>query len=1117
MSDVQPVAKTSHCTSTQGPLVEQELGVDPPAAQNYDASHSSIRRFAGGNATCGQRSPEGDGLRIAPPKWEPVQRKVYQNNFDEAPYSDDTSPSATSGCGTDGTKSPTEVTEVPGKMAMSNCRWSSLLMEVGATASGLSLAMSHESMKRLKYCISWLQYAIAHTEHRISVLRALMDDMQSNSDKVVGTVAQQLLQIRQDVMHIIRSVICVASQYANDALPDYACKLVRQFILSLPDRWSVKNASLDLPQSMMGLMSEPEADSAPVQEPDLEKYERAASNIMALAVETLDIVRNVAQVFGDVVDRADLWVERLRMFRTSDVDTDPAKLAGEPGMDMPLLARAEAHHPVRKGTKSASVSPPAHASAIAKDSERSETERSRSPVSQKVQPAAQEYAKRGAPAKMTKGAPGKTVSGAREKAPKFGAPEKVAKRVPQEARKPTATDFPKHSQANPTKPVPSKRTEGAVPRKTAALENVALDEDEMIEDAEADEYAADEFDIDDEEEEEEEDEEEEGEEDEQDEQEDEQEDEQGKPHKANPRKNTGTAPAEFSEKQMLASIGLPAKGQLSERQKKKALAEAERLELLLKSSGYPLDGEDEQAEETGEEGDSDGDAESVDDLDGDAEENSEVPEESTDAEETLGDLEEDGESDDGADHRGEEDGIVEEEDEYVGGHHDDSLDEDEDEDDAAPTFSLPTLEEEEQEKQAPLNLQLVQMRLQEVANILGDLQRLGEPGRSRADYLERFAKDVQSYYGYNDFLTNMFLELFSPTEAIAFFEANEVPRPVTIRANTLRTRRRDLAQKLINRGASLEPVGPWSKVGLQVFESPVPIGATPEYLVGDYMLQAVSSFLPCMALAPQPSERVLDMASAPGGKATYLSALMQNTGCIFANDSNKARIKSLTANIHRMGCRNVVVCNYDGRQFPKVMGGFDRVMLDSPCSGTGVVSKDASVKTNKTKRDFILLSQLQKQLILCAIDSVTPKSETGGYVVYSTCSVTVEENEEVVEYALRKRPNVRIVPTGIDFGRDGLKSFRGKKFCDKMPLCRRIFPHVHNLDGFFVCKLKVEMPTKGAKRTADDDSREDHVPSSARPTAKPQSGAPTPSLFDASEDDAIIRRSQARQAKKRRL
>lgn len=92
------------------------------------------------------------------------------------------------------------------------------------------------------------------------------------------------------------------------------------------------------------------------------------------------------------------------------------------------------------------------------------------------------------------------------------------------------------------------------------------------------------------------------------------------------------------------------------------------------------------------------------------------------------------------------------------------------------------------------------------------------------------------------------------------------------------------------------------------------------------------------------------MASAPGGKTTYISALLQNTGTIFANDSNKARTKSLTANVHRMGCKNVVVCNYDAREFPRVMGGFDRVLLDAPCSGTGVISKDASVKVNKVSK-----------------------------------------------------------------------------------------------------------------------------------------------------------------------
>src|SRR5436853_5668282 len=100
------------------------------------------------------------------------------------------------------------------------------------------------------------------------------------------------------------------------------------------------------------------------------------------------------------------------------------------------------------------------------------------------------------------------------------------------------------------------------------------------------------------------------------------------------------------------------------------------------------------------------------------------------------------------------------------------------------------------------------------------------------------------------------------------------------------------------------------------------------------------------------------------------------------------------------------------------------------------------------------LPHLQKQLILSAIDSVDHHSKTGGYIVYSTCSVTVEENEQVVEYALRKRPNVKLVETGLTFGKEGFTSYRGKKFNDQMKFTRRYYPHKYNVDGFFVSKFK---------------------------------------------------------------
>ncbi|CZR53702.1 probable tRNA (cytosine-5-)-methyltransferase NCL1 [Phialocephala subalpina] len=374
------------------------------------------------------------------------------------------------------------------------------------------------------------------------------------------------------------------------------------------------------------------------------------------------------------------------------------------------------------------------------------------------------------------------------------------------------------------------------------------------------------------------------------------------------------------------------------------------------------------------------------------------------------------------------------------------------------------------------DLQLLRTRINDTVRVLDDFSNLAEEGRSRAEYTAQLIKDICAYYGYSPYLAEKLFNLFPPKEAFAFFEANETHRPVVIRTNTLRTHRRDLAQSLINRGVTLEPVGKWSKIGLQIFESAVPLGATPEYLAGHYILQAASSFLPVMALAPQENERVLDMAAAPGGKTTHIAALMKNTGCIFANDSNKARAKGLIGNIHRLGAKNVIVCNYDAREFPKVIGGFDRVLLDAPCSGTGVIAKDPSVKTNKTEKDFLMLPHLQKQLLLSAIDSVDHASKTGGYIVYSTCSVTVEENEQVVQYVLNKRPNVKLVETGLVFGKEGFTAYMGKSFSPSMKMTRRYYPHAYNVDGFFVSKFKKFGPSpKGSTGGLNEHVKKEEV------------------------------------------
>eukprot|EP00826_Nyctotherus_ovalis_P028253 TRINITY_DN2233_c0_g1_i18.p1 TRINITY_DN2233_c0_g1~~TRINITY_DN2233_c0_g1_i18.p1 ORF type:complete len:406 (-),score=146.67 TRINITY_DN2233_c0_g1_i18:78-1295(-) len=276
---------------------------------------------------------------------------------------------------------------------------------------------------------------------------------------------------------------------------------------------------------------------------------------------------------------------------------------------------------------------------------------------------------------------------------------------------------------------------------------------------------------------------------------------------------------------------------------------------------------------------------------------------------------------------------------------------------------------------------------------------------------------------------------------------------MVIRTNTLKVKRRDLAKALIGRGVSLEPLAEWSKVGLKVNDSKVPIGATPEYLAGHYILQSPSSFLPVIALCPQPDEVVIDMAAAPGGKTTYMAQLMKNKGTIIANDSQKARTKALYANCQRLGVSNVIISNYDGRKLPSIVKNVDRVLLDSPCSGLGLISRDPSMKTQKNFKEISKLSALQKELLLAGIDCVNPHSKTGGYIVYSTCSVTVEENEAVINYALNHR-YVKIVETGVQVGVSGVIAYKKYRFPASMKLARRVYPHVHNMDGFFFCKLK---------------------------------------------------------------
>lgn len=404
-------------------------------------------------------------------------------------------------------------------------------------------------------------------------------------------------------------------------------------------------------------------------------------------------------------------------------------------------------------------------------------------------------------------------------------------------------------------------------------------------------------------------------------------------------------------------------------------------------------------------------------------------------------------------------------------------------------YHLPTPEEIAQETDRVVPPSEMRSHIDSILEVLADFRVRREVGRSRKEYIDTLCHFLAELYGYIPELVEYFLTMFSPEECVEFIDASDKPRPLVIRTNTLKTRRKDLAAALMKRGVTLDPLSSWSKVGLKIIESPVPIGATPEYLGGHYMLQSAASMCSVMALAPEPNEKCLDMSAAPGGKTSYMAQLMKNTGSIIANDLKRERQKATVANMHRLGVRNVITCTHDGRKLGTVFKNrFDRILLDAPCSGLGVISRDPSCKVQRTIEDVRNTARLQKELLLAAIDALKYKGTTGGFMVYSTCSVSVAENEEVVNYALSKR-DIQIVDTGLDFGREGFTRYQDKRFHPSLSKTRRFYPHVHNMDGFFVARIKkLSDKHPGEDNGAEKDVQEEIVKEKVQMKSEQNSG-----------------------------
>lgn len=302
-------------------------------------------------------------------------------------------------------------------------------------------------------------------------------------------------------------------------------------------------------------------------------------------------------------------------------------------------------------------------------------------------------------------------------------------------------------------------------------------------------------------------------------------------------------------------------------------------------------------------------------------------------------------------------------------------------------------------------------------------------------------------YGYLEYMVERYLQIFG-VDTEAFLIGNDAPLPKTLRVNTLVTSPKALASHLGEKEVELEPVEglPYA---FHVLKSAVPLGATTEYLLGQYLLQSPASMWTIEALAPEAGSLVVDMCAAPGGKTTLIAQMMKNKGAILATDINRQRTRSLRSNLSRMQVENALVTRMDATQLPEWGIKADAVLLDAPCTGEGLIPVDPTRKQSRTSEDLAKLAQVQKRLLLAGISLLQEK----GVLVYVTCSFAPEENEEIIDYAIRHCP-IRVIDTGLPLGAPGLTRPFEQELHPSLRLARRFYPYQHQMEGFFICKIE---------------------------------------------------------------
>ena len=279
-------------------------------------------------------------------------------------------------------------------------------------------------------------------------------------------------------------------------------------------------------------------------------------------------------------------------------------------------------------------------------------------------------------------------------------------------------------------------------------------------------------------------------------------------------------------------------------------------------------------------------------------------------------------------------------------------------------------------------------------------------------------------YSYPEWMVERFSKIIEDDRLERFLDAGNLAPPLFARMNT-RKEERELLSLTVSQTAPWA----WELSG----------GIDPAFADGCYTVQDAASQLVAFALDPKPGMRVLDVCAAPGGKATHIAEMMKDDGEVVACDIHAHKIELIRAAADRLGISVIRPTENDATVHNDELGLFDRVLADVPCSGLGIIRRKPDIKWNRKEEDILELAQIGQKILSASADYLKP----GGVLVYSTCTLTYEENSENKERFLSNHPEFRLDAFG--------ETFPLKEYRDKAEIT--LYPDMYGTDGFYICRM----------------------------------------------------------------